>query len=674
MTAVSFFVGKGGVGKTTLASAYAAWRAERGPVLLLSTDPAHSLADIFEIRLGAARRKLTACPRGERGARAEGRRRRLSSLTLWQIDAAQQFRKFLARHRDAILSLVESGTMFTREEIEPLLDETIPGMAEVAALLTISELLQRGGYAEIVVDTAPIGHTLRLLQMPEHFLRFLRFLEIAASRDQLLAERFGGRSTPTASAHPFLAEWRRAVEAVHDALTRPQSRLVLVTTPEDFALQESVRVAATMRQSSPPLRIREIVLNRVVTRAGGCHECSARSAEARRAAQFLRRHFRSIPQRVAEDDGSPVMGAARLRAFGAHVFAGGALPKAASPPRAASVNLAAGRPRPAGSRLPLERQGWPLLDVPLSLSIGKGGVGKTTVSAALAYHTRAAEPKTTISICSVDPAPSLDDVFRQPVGDNLAPVLGDRHLLAMEVDAAARFREFADRAQRKLADSLQVSSGGVHVELSFERQVIGALLDMTPPGLDELAATLSILDLLEQGSGRVMIDLAPTGHALELLRMPQRILHWSRLLLKTLAPHRTLALVQDVAVEIATLEQRVRGLAQALRNPKGARVWPVMLAEPLPDRETERLLRALDELGAPRGALFVNRVRLDDPGRCARCRRRKEWQAAALAGLRRKYRGAIYCLPERPRGIAGAAELKAFTRNLWQLPPKSRRG
>lgn len=644
VTAVSFFVGKGGVGKTTLASAYAAWRAGSvGAVLLLSTDPAHSLADIFEVRLGAARRKLTL-----------GRGR---TLTLWQIDAAQQFRKFLARHRAAILALVESGTMFTRAEIEPLLEETIPGMAEVAALLTISELLQRGQYAEIVVDTAPIGHTLRLLQMPEHFLRFLRFLEIAASRDQLLAERFGGHAAPP---QPFLAEWRRAVEAVHDALTRPESRLVLVTTAQDFALQESVRVAAALRESSPPLRIREIVLNRVVTRPGGCRECAAQAAEVGRAAQFLKRHFRGTPQLRAEDDGSPVMGAERLRAFGSHVFAGRRLPKAAPPPR--------------GMALTLPRGEWPVLDVPLSLSIGKGGVGKTTVSAALAYHTRAAEPRTTISICSVDPAPSLDDVFRQPVGDQLAPVLDDRHLLAMEVDAAARFREFAERAKRKLAESLQVSGGGMHVELSFERQVISALLDMTPPGLDELAATLSILDLLEQGSQRVMIDMAPTGHALELLRMPEKILHWSRLLLKTLAPHRTLALVQDVAVEIATLEQRVRGLAQALRNPHGARVWPVMLAEPLPDRETERLLRALDDLGAPRGALFVNRVRLDDPGRCARCRRRKQWQAAALAVLRQKYRGTIYCLPERPREIAGAAELKAFTRNLWQLPPKSRRG
>ena len=654
MTAISFFLGKGGVGKTTISSAYAAWRAcggrspSRGkdPVLLLSTDPAHSVADIFAVRLGATRLKLTLHPRGH-------------SLTVWQIDAATQFRKFLARHREAILSLVESGTMFTRQEIEPLLDETIPGMAEVAALLTISELLERGDYGEIVVDTAPAGHTLRLLQMPEHFLRFLRFLEIAASRDQLLAERFGGRAGPP---QPFLAEWRRAVEAVHRALTQPQSRLVLVTTPEDFALQESVRVADALRESSPPLVIREIVLNRAVTRAVACRECGARSAESRAARQFLKKYFRGIPQHIAEDNGAPVMGFERLRAFGAHVFANRALPAPPSPPRGVA-------PRPT-------RDEWPLLETPLSLSIGKGGVGKTTVSAALAYHTRHTDKRSTVSVCSVDPAPSLDDVFRQPVGDRLVPVLGDQRLLAMEVDAAARFREFAQRAQRKLADSLQGDSGGVHVELSFEKKVISALLDMTPPGLDELAATLSILDLLEgdHGAQRVVIDLAPTGHALELLRMPQRILHWSRLLLKTLAPHRTLALVQDVAVEIATLEQRVRGLAKALRDGKAARVTPVMLAEPLPDRETERLLRTLDDLGAPRGPLFVNRVRLDDAAGCARCRRARQWQAASLAALRRKYRGTIYCLPERPRGIAGAAELKAFTRNLWHLPPKSRRG
>src|SRR6202008_1796190 len=120
----------------------------------------------------------------------------------------------------------------------------------------------------------------------------------------------------------------------------------------------------------------------------------------------------------------------------------------------------------------------------------------------------------------------------------------------------------------------------------------GALLDIVPPGVDDVFAVFRILDMLS-GRGLLLIDMAPTGHALELLRTPERIAQWSRLLLKTLAPHRTLPFAQEAAAEIAGIGQRVRHLVAMLRDVRRSQVWPVMLAEPLPDRETGRLLRQL---------------------------------------------------------------------------------
>src|SRR5260221_659178 len=97
-----------------------------------------------------------------------------------------------AEKREGILKIVEGGTFFTKEEIAPLLDTTLPGMSEVAGLLAIKELLESGEYDHIVVDTAPFGHTLRLFELPGHFQNFLDFPEVASSRDALLARRFGG--------------------------------------------------------------------------------------------------------------------------------------------------------------------------------------------------------------------------------------------------------------------------------------------------------------------------------------------------------------------------------------------------------------------------------------------------------------------------------------------------
>ncbi len=641
MPGLSFFVGKGGVGKTTVSAACAVYRARhspRNPVLLLSTDPAHSLADVFQIRLGPNPRRIAVAS--------------AANLTVWQVDAQRQFRKFLNRYRAPIVSLLESGTMFTRQEIEPLLDTTLPGMAEMAALLAIHETLTQGGYDEIVVDTAPIGHTLRLFEMPEYFARFLDLLDLAGSRDQVLAAHFGGGSLAN---NPFIAEWRRMVAAVQEALHQPGSRIVMVTTPEEFSLQESLRTAGALANSPDPLRVTDVVINRVVRRAGECAACRERANRTKVAAQFVTRHFARVPHRLAEDMGGPVLGASHLYDFGAHVFAG-------KPLRARNIAPKAAR------EINLQRTNWPALPAPLTWTTGKGGVGKTTISAALALNQRRHSRQRPVTICSTDPAPSLDDVFQADIGDRPVPVLGDLKLRAVEMDAAAAFRAWASEMKAKISDAFSSDIRGIHVDLSFERRILTALLDMVPPGVDEIAAIFRVLDLIG-GRQTLIIDMAPTGHALELLRMPDRILLWSRLLLKSLAPHRKMALARDVAVQIATLSHRVRELASMLKDSRSSQVVPVMLAEPLPDRETLRLLHSLEKLGVTPSALFVNRVLFaDDVGHCRRCGDARRWQMATLADLRRRHRGKkIYVVRNRAREIAGASALQSFIGELWQI-------
>lgn len=652
MPSLTFFVGKGGVGKTTVSAAYAVWRAAghpQRPVLLMSTDPAHSLADVFQLRLGSRPRPIPIA--------------RSAAVTVWQVDAGRQFRKFIDKYRDTIFSLLESGTIFTRREIEPLLDTALPGMAEMAALLAIHEMLAGGSFDQIVVDTAPIGHTLRLFEMPAYFARFLDLLDIAGSRDQVLAQHFGGASM---AKNPFIAEWRAMVGAVQEALHQPESRIVMVTTPESFALNESLRTAQAMANSPDPLHVTDLVINRALRRESQCPFCKQQARRTRAARQFVKRYFPRIPFHVGEDHGAPVLGAAQLKQFGAHVFAGKPLPVQSRPPATArEVKLA---PVP-----------WPPLKTRVTWTTGKGGVGKTTISAALAVNQRRLRSSHPVTICSTDPAPSLADVFQQDVGDRPLPVLGDSKLLAAEIDAAAEFRLWADEMKLKINDAFRGDVRGLHVDLSFERRILTALLDMVPPGVDEITAIFRILDLLgDEKLPRaqphwLIIDMAPTGHALELLRMPDRILLWSRLLLKTLAPHRRMALAREVAVQIATLSHRVRELSGMLKDGRSSQVVPVMLAEPLPDRETIRLLSSLDDLGVSTAELFVNRVLLaqDQTGnveRCRRCHNARQWQLTTLAALRRRHRGKKICVVRnRAREIGGASALKSFIGELWQI-------
>ena len=200
----TFFIGKGGVGKTTVSSAYALHRAAKQPqrrILLLSTDPAHSLADVLQVKLSDMPKRLPTP--GQLWAR--------------QIDPEKQISKFLRTEREEILALLNKGSLFTRDELEPLLDTSLPGMAEVAALLAIHQLLD-SDYDEVVVDTAPMGHAIRLFQMPQHFARFLDVLETAASRDAVLAQHFRRTRAARASTGPLGANggWRaeQALSAV----------------------------------------------------------------------------------------------------------------------------------------------------------------------------------------------------------------------------------------------------------------------------------------------------------------------------------------------------------------------------------------------------------------------------------------------------------------------------
>src|SRR5207302_11415453 len=132
-------------------------------------------------------------------------------LTIREVDAEARFGSFLEQYREPLVAAIESGTVFTRREIEPLLSSTLPGMSEMAALLAINDALSSGEFHCIVVDTAPFGHTLRLFQLPESFRKLLRFLQIASGRDAMLAAHFAGRAP---APNPLIAEWQSLLEAL----------------------------------------------------------------------------------------------------------------------------------------------------------------------------------------------------------------------------------------------------------------------------------------------------------------------------------------------------------------------------------------------------------------------------------------------------------------------------
>jgi arsenite-transporting ATPase len=647
-TTLTFFLGKGGVGKTTVSAAYALHTSGRRgrKVVLISTDPAHSLADVLDVRLKSGMQKLRVAGPG--------------SLHVWQVDAGARFQEFLDESREAITALVEQGTFLSPGEIESFLETTLPGLAEVSALLTISDLLESGNFDEIVVDTAPIGHTLQLFRIPTQLARFLEFLELSGRRDQVLAQHFGGAA---AGRRPkVLDQWNAVLTSLRAALSSEQSKLVMVTSAERFSLEEASRTAQILAEDSSA-EIAEVVLNRVVVRPGKCPRCQKRAKEYESAKKFVKRRFPNAEVRTGEDPGSPILGVENLRLFGQHVFAGKRMVGSGK------GIISATEAGLIGNELTvwLKPVSFPAPKTRLTLTLGKGGVGKTTISGGLAFAWRKKHPRADLLICSTDPAPSLDDLFQQDVGPTPKPVLKDKHFFAIEIDSTAEYLAWSQKIKRVISQSLEMQQGGLHVELSFEHEMISALLDIVPPGVDEIFAVFKLLDFIEARKFALVIDMAPTGHALELLRTPGRLVVWTRLLLKSLAAHRKLPLAQELAVEVASISQRARELVSLLKDQNETSVFVVMLPEPLPDRQTGRLLESLSDLNLAPSAVFVNRVL---PARqaieCPRCSLAGKWQMATLARLQTdKLRH--YAVPDFAGQIAGMAGLRRLTKSLWEI-------
>ena len=530
-------------------------------------------------------------------------------------------------------------TPFEGDEIDSLLQNALPGMSEIAALFRVEKLVHSGEYDEVVVDGAAMGHSVRLLELPGRFLRLFGVLTAAAERDRLLAERFGGA---VLNALNWVEGWQVRLSRLEELFRATRTDLLMISAPEVLSVNEIRRSLADL-----PAKPAMFVVNRV-PKAGTCRRCIGLSRTADRVRDKLHRLVPSATFLEGLDNGSSIAGAAGLRAFAGEVF--GSVPRKNSAP-GVRVNTI------------LRKVRWPIPNAQHTSTFGKGGVGKTTVSACSGYMRAKADRSRAVLVCSVDPSPSLDDVFSAAVDEVPIPVAGLPNLRAQELNPMQEYVRWSGDLQKKIDQPLRGSHSGVHVEVQLDLQLFSDLLKIVPPGVDEIFAVARVADLATTSECSAVIDMAPAGHALELLRTPERVLRWTKTLMRALGRYKGLALAQDLAVEVATISQRIRS-AESVIGPDSERVI-VMLAEQLSLLHTRRLVKGLNELGLSASTLIVNRVILN-PKQCPRCIAASAGQQIMLQKLRNEFAD-IYVLPEFGTEIIGAAKIERFGRNILKL-------
>jgi arsenite-transporting ATPase len=249
----------------------------------------------------------------------------------------------------------------------------------------------------------------------------------------------------------------------------------------------------------------------------------------------------------------------------------------------------------------------------LTIVGGKGGVGKTTVSCALAISA-ALDVKSSgdILLVSTDPAPSIGDALgiRTPrwAHDGPERLPSVPRLRAWQMDATAAFRELRDRYRDRI-DALFHSLLGRSVDAVHDRVILRDLLALAPPGIDELYALASLGDALEQQRyARVIVDPAPTGHLLRLLQLPALAIEWSHRLMRLIMKYREIGGLSEAAEDLVNFSRRTRALDGLLRDGTRAGVVLVSLDEPAVRDETARLAATLRDARITVLGEIMNRV------------------------------------------------------------------
>ncbi|MBC8234050.1 ArsA family ATPase [bacterium] len=262
------FGGKGGVGKTTCAAATAIKAALRGlRTLLFSTDPAHSLSDSLEQKIGP---EITQVQVG-----GEAKEHASPLLFALEISSENMLATFKQEYEDDICAILQTSSYLDKDDIADVFSLTIPGVDEVMGLKIIMDLMSERRFDFYVLDTAPTGHALRLLALPDIVDDWIKILAKMRYKYRYVVSRFTGRYAPD-KADKFLLTMKKTINRVH-ALLKDASRceFVVVTIPESMAIRETERLVASLTKLKIP--IKHLIINNVATSEHkDCPFCSAR--------------------------------------------------------------------------------------------------------------------------------------------------------------------------------------------------------------------------------------------------------------------------------------------------------------------------------------------------------------------------------------------------------------
>ena len=568
-----FFTGKGGVGKTSISCATAISLAEQGKrVLLVSTDPASNVGQVFSQTIGNTILPVASVPG-------------LSALEIDPQAAAQEYR---ARIVDPIKGILPDDVVNSiNEQLSGACTTEIAAFDEFTGLLTDASLLTR--FDHIIFDTAPTGHTIRLLQLPGAWSSFIESNPDGASC-----------LGPMAGLEKQREQYSHAVQALSDP---DRTRLVLVARLQKSTLQEVARTHDEL--AAIGLKNQYLVINGVLPETEAVNDTLAAAIWGREqeALASLPAGLDALPTDTLFLQPVNMVGVSALRGL------------LTSQPETASFAEVSALQKPAISSLSALVDEIALNEHGLIMLMGKGGVGKTTMAAAIAV--RLAEMGFDVHLTTSDPAAHLSTTLNGSL-NNLQVSRIDPH------DETERYRQHVLETKGRDLDE-----AGKHL---LEE-------DLRSPCTEEIAVFQAFSRVIREAGKRfVVMDTAPTGHTLLLLDA-------------TGAYHREIAKKMGDKGHFSTPMMQ-------LQDPERTKVLLVTLPETTPVLEAANLQADLERAGIhPWGWIINNSLSIAET-RSPLLRQRSQQELPQIEAVKNQHATRVALVPVLAAEPTGIDKLK----------------
>ena len=568
-----FFTGKGGVGKTSISCATAISLAEQGKrVFLVSTDPASNVGQVFSQTIGNTILPVASVPG-------------LSALEIDPQAAAQEYR---ARIVDPIKGILPDDVVNSiNEQLSGACTTEIAAFDEFTGLLTDASLLTR--FDHIIFDTAPTGHTIRLLQLPGAWSSFIESNPDGASC-----------LGPMAGLEKQREQYSHAVQALSDP---DRTRLVLVARLQKSTLQEVARTHDEL--AAIGLKNQYLVINGVLPETEAVNDTLAAAIWGREqeALASLPAGLDALPTDTLFLQPVNMVGVSALRGL------------LTSQPETASFAEVSALQKPAISSLSALVDEIALNEHGLIMLMGKGGVGKTTMAAAIAV--RLAEMGFDVHLTTSDPAAHLSTTLNGSLNNLQVSRIDPR-------DETERYRQHVLETKGRDLDE-----AGKHL---LEE-------DLRSPCTEEIAVFQAFSRVIREAGKRfVVMDTAPTGHTLLLLDA-------------TGAYHREIAKKMGDKGHFSTPMMQ-------LQDPERTKVLLVTLPETTPVLEAANLQADLERAGIhPWGWIINNSLSIAET-RSPLLRQRAQQELPQIEAVKNQHATRVALVPVLAAEPTGIDKLK----------------